>query len=80
MALHWWYRRSVCSTVEIEMTAADQSLADDKMRAEIAQLLATTAKLNAETSKIMSERFWLPFTVFGGVFAAVTAVVVRLIG
>ncbi|MCJ8139336.1 hypothetical protein [Falsirhodobacter halotolerans] len=61
------------------MTHAEQSLADDKMRAEIANLIAATSKLNAETSKITRERFWIPFTVFAGVIVAIVSIVPRLI-
>ena len=61
------------------MTSAEQSLADDKMRAEIAQLIAQTAKLNAETAKISRERFLVPFTVFGGVTVAVATVAAKLV-
>jgi hypothetical protein len=60
------------------MTHAEQSLADDKMRAEIADLIAATAKLNAETAKIPRERFWIPFTVFAGVIVAIVSIAPRL--
>ena len=40
------------------MTDEDQILADDKARAEIANLNAPTAKLVAETSKIDTENLW----------------------
>ncbi len=33
---------------DADMTTAEQSLADDKMRAEIAKLIAETSKINAE--------------------------------
>ncbi len=62
------------------MTQAEQSLADDKMRAEIAGLIAATAKLNAETAKISRERYWIPFTVFAGVIVAIMTVVPKLLG
>ena len=61
------------------MTREEQELADQKMRAEIAQLIAQTAKLNAEAAKIMRERFLVPFTVFGGVMIAVATVVAKLV-
>ena len=35
------------------MTQQEQALADDKMRAEIAKLLAETTRINAETSDKM---------------------------
>lgn len=62
------------------MTTAEQALADDKMRAEIANLIAATAKLNAETAKIARERFWIPFTVFAGVLVAVVTLLPKLFG
>ena len=37
------------------MTEQEQALADDKMRAEIARLVADTSKLAAETSKLVAE-------------------------
>lgn len=49
------------------MTNAEQSLADDKVRAEI-------AKLVAETSKINSENRWYPFVVGSGVTLALVAI------
>ncbi|MCV6824181.1 MULTISPECIES: hypothetical protein [Halocynthiibacter] len=49
------------------MTNAEQSLADDKMRAEI-------AKLVAETSKINGENRWYPFVVGSGVTLAMVAI------
>lgn len=62
------------------MTAAEQVLADDKMRAEIGHLMASTAKLNAETAKISRERYWIPFTVFAGVIVAVLTIIPRIFG
>ncbi|QPH55313.1 hypothetical protein [Pontivivens ytuae] len=61
------------------MTREEQDLADEKMRAEIASLIATTAKLNAETAKIMRERFYVPFTVFAAVMVAVATAVTKLL-
>lgn len=49
------------------MTQSEQALADDRMRAEIAKVIAETSKLHAETAKISRERFWIPFTIFAGV-------------
>ncbi|MGB0967618.1 MAG: hypothetical protein ACPGUX_05500 [Halocynthiibacter sp.] len=49
------------------MTTQEQSLSDDKMRAEIAKLLA-------ETSKINSENRWYPFVVGSGVTLAMVAI------
>ncbi len=63
---------------EIDMTTAEQVIQDDKVRAEIAKLIAETAKLNAETAKISRERFWIPFTIFGGVLAAVLTILPKL--
>ncbi len=62
------------------MTTAEQSLADDRMRAEIANLIAATAKLNAETAKIARERYWIPFTIFAGVLVAVLTILPKLLG
>lgn len=48
------------------MTHAEQTLADDKMRAEIAKLIE-------ETNKIRIERTLYPFVAGGAFFAAVAA-------
>ncbi len=68
------------------MTKQEQTLADDKMRAEIGNLAslttkmaAETAKLNAETLKISRERFVIPFTIFAGVVVAAATAVARFI-
>jgi len=53
-----------------DMTEAEQSLADDKARAEIANLNALTAKLVAETAKINSESRFYPLVIGTG-FAGV---------
>jgi len=50
------------------MTTAEQTLADDKMRAEIAKLLAETSKINAEAR-------WYPFVATAALFGAAIAVV-----
>lgn len=60
------------------MTTQEQSLADDKMRAEIANLIAQTSKLNVETAKIARERFMIPVTIFTGVVVAAATVLARL--
>jgi len=56
------------------MTKEEQNLADIKLRAEIANLLADVVKMRsevnkmgAETARIHSQRFWLPITVISGV-------------
>lgn len=49
------------------MTEAEQTLADNKMRAEIANLIALSSKLNAEIAR---ERRFYPFTVVIGAFLA----------
>lgn len=58
------------------MTQQEQSLADDKMRAEIAKLIAETRKISAET-------FWYPILIATGLVAAIgtaTGVVLKLLG
>lgn len=50
------------------MTEQEQSLVDDKMRAEIAKLLAETAKINKENQ-------WYVAIVASGATLAITAVV-----
>ncbi len=70
------------------MTAQEQALADDKMRAEIARLNAETphvdeklqaeiAKILAETIKLNREIAWYPIVVSGALVAA-TATIVKL--
>ena len=49
-----------------DMTEAEQTLADDKARAEIANLNALTAKLVAETIKVNSENRWYPLVLGTG--------------
>ncbi|WP_299082992.1 hypothetical protein [uncultured Ruegeria sp.] len=55
---------------DLDMTAAEQALADDRMRAEIAKLISEASKLNAETSRIYTESRWYPIAVGTG-FAGV---------
>lgn len=50
------------------MTAEQQALSDDKMRAEIAKLMAETAKLNSEN------RFY-PIVITSGATLAIVAIV-----
>lgn len=50
------------------MTQQEQALVDDKMRAEIAKLLA-------ETSKINGENRWYPLVVGSGATLAIVAIV-----
>lgn len=68
------------------MTKQEQTIADDKMRAEIAKLMAETTKINseipaftaklaAETAKITSERQWYPAVVASGATLAIVAIV-----
>lgn len=52
------------------MTSHEQHLADDRMRAEIAKLIAETAKINREFQ-------WYPFMVMSATIAA-TAMIVKL--
>ena len=44
---------------DISMTTAEQNIADDKMRAEIAKLIAETSKINAEAR-------WYPLAIGTG--------------
>lgn len=54
------------------MTQAEQTLADDQMRNAITNLIAESARLNAETNKIAREHWFYPFTVvIGAVLAGV---------
>lgn len=46
-----------------------------KIDAEIANLIAQTGKLNAETQKVTAEARWYPFVVLAGVFGAAIAIV-----
>lgn len=65
-----------------DMTTAEQSIADDKMRAEIANLNAMTARLNTEVSKLIAETGHIkvqmivaPFLAAAGVIGATAAAV-----
>lgn len=57
----------------IDMTQAEQRLADDKMRAEIAKLLA-------ETKQISLNAFLAPFLAAAGVMGATAALVKIFLG
>ena len=50
------------------MHATDDAMQPQKIEAEIAKLIAETAKINAEAK-------WYPFVVLAGVFGAALAVV-----
>ena len=50
------------------MTVKEQSIHDDKVRAEIAKLIAETAKINRENH-------WYPFVVGSGATLALVAIV-----
>jgi hypothetical protein len=53
------------------MTEREQALADDKMRAEIARIIAETAKLNKETR-------WYELVIFAGGASALTLAIVAV--
>ena len=53
------------------MTDREQALADDKMRAEIARIIAETAKLNKETR-------WYELVIFAGGASALTLAIVAV--
>lgn len=55
------------------MNAAEQNLADDKMRAEIAKLLAETRQVTVST-------FLAPFLAAAGIMGATAALVKLLAG
>lgn len=57
----------------IDVTQAEQSLADDKMRAEIAKLLAETKQISLNT-------FLAPFLAAAGVMGATAALVKIFLG
>ena len=61
------------------MTREEQALADDKMRAEIANILAQTSKLNAETAKITRERFMIPVTVYSAALVGLATLAARFL-
>lgn len=61
---------------DTSMTAAEQDIADDKMRAEIAKLIAETAKINAEAR-------WYPLAVATGLVTAIvalSAIIFKVVG
>lgn len=62
--------------VDTSMTTAEQTLSDDKMRAEIAKLIAETSKINATAH-------WYPLAVaigLVGAIAGLTAIIIKIIG
>jgi len=56
------------------MTEAEQTLSDDSMRAEIANLNALTTKLQAETTKLNAESRWYLLVVGSGATLAIVAI------
>lgn len=52
---------------DASMTTVEQNIADDKMRAEIAKLVAETAKINAEAR-------WYPFVATAAIFGGALAI------
>jgi hypothetical protein len=56
------------------LTEAELRLQDEKMRAEIANLIATTGKLNAETVKLQTENRWYLLVVGSGATLAIVAI------
>lgn len=60
-------------TKEANMTNAEQSLADDKMRTEIAKLLAETKQIGVST-------FLAPFLAAAGLMGATAALVKIFLG
>ena len=56
------------------MTQQEQSIADDKMRTEIALALEQAAKTRAETQKILTENRWYLLVVGSGATLAIVAV------
>ena len=52
---------------DTSMTTAEQNIADDKMRAEIAKLVAETGKINAEAR-------WYPFVASAAIFGGALAI------
>lgn len=58
---------------DTSMTTAEQNIADDKMRAEIAKLLAETRQIGVNT-------FLAPFLAAAGVIGATAAFVKLFIG
>jgi hypothetical protein len=58
---------------DTSMTTAEQNIADDKMRAEIAKLLAETKQIGVNT-------FLAPFLAAAGIMAATAALVKIFMG
>ena len=52
---------------DASMNTVEQNIADDKMRAEIAKLVAETAKINAEAR-------WYPFVATAAIFGGALAI------
>ena len=62
--------------VDTSMTTTGQAFSDDKMRAEIAKLIAETSKINATAH-------WYPLAVATGLVGAIaglTAIIIKIIG
>jgi hypothetical protein len=59
---------------DAEMTTAEMTIADDKMRAEIAKLIAETSKINIESMKLQTENRWYPFVATAAIFGAALAI------
>lgn len=50
-------------------------LEEKRIEVSIAETIANTAKLNAETAKLQKETFWYPLALATGLILAVAAVV-----
>lgn len=64
--------------MDANMNAAEQ----EKIHAEIANLMAESAKLNAEANKLNRETFWYPVAIASGLMgaaAAITATIIKLL-
>ncbi|ULB12305.1 hypothetical protein ORIO_21170 (plasmid) [Cereibacter azotoformans] len=64
------------------MTRDEQFLADDKMRAEIARMIAEAGKLNEEAGKIRRETILYPLVIATGLvgsIAALTTVLLKIV-
>ena len=73
---HFTYILKENSMSDMDMTPAEQNLADDRMRAEIAKLLA-------ETMNLRTQKIWYPVFVAGTLLAGgagALALILRLTG
>jgi hypothetical protein len=58
-------------SAEVEISTETEKYSHDKVRAEIAKLMAETVKISEESRKITREYVWYPFVTTSAIITAV---------